>query len=353
MRVYDTYVFPIGTKLKPADQFSQIKQYLIDQQLPYKELRVLFTPSLFGRSVADYFYKFLPELKEIPPLQIADHPCFANTDEQLQLLVPVQEETVEALLAKIPRTINPDDVVVAFSCIPFEGVCSPVLPGKFNYNEYDLPCSHIQLFYDGVFPTCRNVLLRMDVTDTSETILDSSPYAEALAKYLPRKWNAFRRKVLLSEAEEQKYASLIAEAKPLVEHIKTLMPPEESCEWPFVVSYSLAPTLKRTMKKLGFAPTGYIFGTSYFRKINKNGHGICLAADVAPSKFITAKLTLRGLGFSFRWTLPAYRPTNQEEADLWCEKLSNFLSGGIIDALDELGSRFPDTPSWFFTPLDC
>lgn len=176
MRVYDIYRFYTGSKRKPSELFACIREHLARQQLPFQDLLLMVVPSHWGRPADKYVYQYLPALTDVPLLPTGNRSVITNTDGQLQPLVPIDADAVAALLTKLPRGFNPDYASVIFSRIPFGSHAAPVLSGKFSPLGCALPSSHIQIFYNGVFPSVRFVEMRMDVT-AEKGILDSLPAA--------------------------------------------------------------------------------------------------------------------------------------------------------------------------------
>lgn len=354
MRVYDIYRFPTGSKRKPAELFKCIRTHLAQQQLTYDELLLLVLPSLWGRPADKYVYQYLPALKDVPMLAVGQHAIFTNADAQLRPLVSIEEDAVAALLAKIPRTFNPNNATVVFNGIPFGGHAAPILPGQYTVLGCQLPSSHIQIHYEDVFPSMRWVELRIDVT-AEEGIRDSLPAATALAEALQLKWTMHRRTVELPDAEKQKYEALTVSAQPVADQISAktadFQLPYQSCQ--STEGYSIARPLKKALKPLGFISTGYAHNTLFFRRINDCGHGVCLSVDVSPiSRILRPTITLRGLGFSFGWDIKASIPLNQQDADAFCQQFADFLSSILANDLETLSHCYPPTPDWFFTSSD-
>ena len=377
MRVYDIYSFPVGTKLTLKEQFAKVRLFLADRGWRYEHLLFQLPPVVppvrmpkdildlevfqkyveSGRYSFDPYFKKFPELRDYAPEgEIDSHSVLTNMDERGLPLKPAPD-CMDALAEKIPRPLNPDDGLFAFCGIPFFGESTPHIPGKIIDPARTSPnCACILIDHDNVFPNSRGIRLKVDVTNTADSIRSSLPIATALAEYLPKKWNSHLREVVLDDEDEIRYAALRDGVQPLIENIEKLgetfledIPPATLGS----SGYSLSKPLKKALAKVGFTSTGYASGLHYFRKIDRNGHGVCLWIDSTPlARIIYPHVQLRGLGFEFEWELRAFIPANQQEADEWCSRFAAFLSGEFSDALETLSSRFPKTPHWFFTATD-
>lgn len=354
MRVYDIYRFPTGSKRKPVELFACIQAHFAQQQLTYDELLLLVSPSLWGRPADKYVYQYLPALMDVPMITAGQEPVITNTDAQLRPLAEIDEDAVAAILAKIPRGFNPDAATVVFNGIPFDGHAAPILPGNYSVLGCNPQSSHIQIHYEDVFPAMRYVELRVDVT-AEEGIRDSMPAAAALAEALQLKWTMHRRTVELPDEEKQKYKALTLSAQPLADEIGKKV---AAFQLPYQSSlstegYSIARPLKKVLKPLGFMPTGYAHNTLFFRRINARGHGVCLSVDVSPlAHILRPTIALRGLGFSFSWDIKESIPLNHQDADSFCLRFADFLSGDNASDIAALSASFPPSPDWFFTPSD-
>lgn len=354
MRVYDIYRFYTGSKRTMAELFACIRQFLTDQQLSLDELLLLVAPSHWGRPADKYVYQYLPALRDVPIITAGSRSVITNTDAQLRPVAAIEANAVAALLTKIPRGFNPDYASVVLNRIPFSGHAAPVLSGEYSALGCELPSSHIQIFHDGVFPSTRFVEMRMDVT-AEKGVLHSLPAASALREALNLKWSVQRRAVVLTDAEKQQYADRTAAAQPLADQIAEKI---AAFEMPYnsrqsTEGYSIARPLRKALKPLGFTSTGYAHNTLFFRRINQRGHGICLSVDVSPmAHILRPAIAFKGLGFSFSWDIGASIPLNQQDADAFCQRFADFLSGPLADNLEALSRCYPPTPEWFFTPSD-
>lgn len=363
MRVYDVYEYPIGTKLTLKAQFDRVRAFLRDNGLSDRQLMYeidVFCRRGHGEIRPEDLCGFEDCFKRHPPMR--DYPFVRTCDNDIlctnmgndgRMIAPAPQ-TLDGLIAKIPRPLNPGIAVFRLCGIPFGEISSPILPARRNRAEFEPFCSSIELHHDGVFPRNRRVKMIVDVTGDANPPRPSLPYANALAEYLPNAWNARQRLVRLDDTERAAYAKRAEQAQEDLAQVRMLCQdassPLQLPDHLYSMGYSLAAPLKKQLAPLGFAFAGYRDFTYSLRKRAAHGHDVLLEVFTAPScRRIDPILKFSGLGFHFEFPLPSHVPADQADANRWCECLRDFLFGGILDALDRLGRHFLDTPDWFFS----
>lgn len=364
MRVYDVYEYPIGTKLPLKAQFEQVQAFLRDNGLSYRQMMYeidIFCHLGHGEIRPEDLCGFEDCFKRHPPMR--DYSFVRTCDNYIlctnigndgRIIAPAPQ-TLDSLIAKIPRPLNPGIANFRLCGIPFGQTPSPILPARRSKAEFEPFCSSIELHHDGVFPKDRIIRMVVDVTGDANPPRPSLPYAGALSEYLPKPWNNHWRVVRLDDSERAVYAKRVESAQEELEQIQMYLGDfEDSFVQPRngpIPAYSLSAPLKRLLASLGFVYTKYSDFIYYFQKRAAHGHYMLLNVVTAPlCRRIDPIVRFSGLGFNFDFPLPSYIPIDQADANRWCERLHSFLAGGFLDALDLLGTCFPDTPDWFDTP---
>lgn len=384
MRIIDRYSIQVGAKMTFQEMFACCERFLTDNQLSSSGLfwhirggGAAKSLSLFPELAVGAEIRYTPagDIHAVSTFS-GNPPCFAHHDQ-----------AIRTLIGKVPRGLRGCDAVHAgFYQIAFFPEAAAADNEFYPFPSFmDIPAlSALQFSYDSVFPSERKIILTIDVTGSDPAHpLDSSAYGQSLQGIVGKSFR-FKRSVLLSKQEQQKYDVLTSSLDELCAAIHALC--ADPCnslvrmgtEWKkrhqanraLMVQYarlgqevpegflkapvfSLAKPLTSALKPLGFQKLSYQASVFTFRRVDPYGHATVLTLDISPRhKTISAAIDLSGLGFSHRFALPEYQPVDQTDAQAWCQALAEYLSGTLGESLHALSQQYPPSPAWLYSQRD-
>ncbi len=348
MRAIMQYLFRVGTKVSFLTWPDIIQSYLEQLNLHYEAFGYYFDTSYSNRRELA-----LKELPGLGPLRIDDsnpknpNGCFTNLQDGTGL----SEEDILSHLPAIYRRYSFADTYLIYQNVDFFSRHTSLLLCDGNNLPARLRGSQIILHRDSVFSRWNCICLSVDVLHEG-SILDASPYRDAMTKLLPGIPNKERMICLLTPEEQAQYAVLSQNAAPLVQNISSYfseqMTSSQDADIEFGRKLSLAAILKRLCRQYGYTYLRYEYFCFFMQKRTENGHYIRLDVDIGKySQEANLAISFTGLGFDHRLFYIGTTPETQTEAAEYLSQWFSVLSAAEKDVFPALDAHYPPTPEWF------
>lgn len=203
---------------------------------------------------------------------------------------------------------------------------------------------------------------------------DTRPYAEAMQKLLSGMKYYHEKRLLLTDAEEERIKVCNERAKKAFEdarayYEKTAFDEGENARtiWHSAVNvdykkmleyhekkgdrvlleHTVAPALKKAAKKFGFAYEYVAGGIWHLYKRTKHGHYMTLYADKAQMERVFVSLHFKSVGVFEQMFDCAIYPTSQQEADRALTRLVEILAQSEDDVFAQIEKEYPPAPDWY------
>lgn len=359
MRLIKSYCFKIGTKI-PFSQWSEIvHRFLSENQLNSHRFLYYFMDILSYTETKD---DALPKsscariLKDCPSLgeiryyngkshHSADILYLSNIDKQDSFA----ESHLLPLMKKIHRTYGFSESKLYYFDVNFFG-------NRTHFERDHSKAMEDQPYGSGIVlhrDACADNYMELSVDLLHNgTVMDATPYYDSMQKLLPKIKATTSLKIYLTEDEQRIVDENNQAAKPVLQECCDFLDknlPFTSSRNLFLSNYSVAKPLKKLAKQYGYTYKLLWNGGVYsLEKRTLRGNFLYLDFQTGPSRYdLGVGISYQGLGFKHNIGLSNQTPTNQQEADLYLEKVLSVASEFEAKLLPALDSLFPETPNWF------
>lgn len=379
MRVFNHYTFTVGNT-EFAGIFSLVDRFLQEQGLHYErlcceirdytweqEMRIAVAKDnrvipnrksavVFGlRELLQDFLQF----GTVGNLS-ADGTVYSDMDAcGTPLSAGYTEEDVRSLAPQFPVPYYLESMLFSYVNIDFFSRKTAPVSEKSDANDHERMgrngC-HISFMKETVFCRAAKLVMVIEVTD-GNGVLESEPYAQALAAILGKKYTA-ETVVLFSNEEQLAYDARKREVQTIAQLASCKFAAEAARfgqqkhigQRDFQLQlFQASKNLKKIGKTFGFQAYQYDpFGVHFLSTGIGAGHTLTFVVDVPPLwNTMRFSVHLSGLGFSYRMQIAEVYCEDQEEADRQIKTAFEIIRDLTDQELLPICSHYPETPSWY------
>lgn len=383
MRVFNCYSFTVGHVPFP-ELFTLVDRFLQEQGLHYQQLcydlrdlkmeksmRIAFAqekrviPRRKNATVSDLW----DLVRDMPQLDFADR--IRDVGERDYLLSDMDdfgqprerlcpEADVRRLAECFPMPYYLDSMLFSYANVDFFGKApQPVKEDscKMEISRRERKGCHITFSKDAlVFSRAAKLTMVIEVTD-GDAVLDSAPYASALAQILGKKYTA-QAMLYLSEEEQGRIKESNAVAQPLLDRAAAALKAEivrfgqqtPREQWNIQDTlFSVGKSLKKIGKSFGFGNYEYDpMGVHFMSRKLAGGQSLMLVVDVPPRwNEMRLRIRIGGLGFCNELKMAELYCESQERADGAIQTAFEILRDLEKEQLQPICELYPPTPDWY------
>lgn len=360
MRVIDCGYFKVKTKIPFSNWTNIVHAYMDEQGLSYGKLYYYFNDLVSAEDSEEYDFA----TKKGPCARAQrDCPAFGDihhyreseyTDalylSNIETPTECTEQDILPLMKKLHRNYGFSQCDLYYADINFFQQMIPAVKkrGK-DLSLYKIAGSGIQLHRDCLGENY--IYLSVDILH-EDTLLDATPYFEAMKTLLPGIKMTCERRVIFDEEDKRLIEERNRCAKPVVEKCVQFFEdhfPDGYSQNYGDAKYSCAQALRKAAKGTDFT---YKKEDAYFYSIEKRtgrGHKLCLEAAAGPGNYrVEFEVVFKGMGFGHSLGWCSFSPTNQNELETFISELMAIVKGLEIELLPMLETCYPVTPEWYF-----